>query len=296
MNGTEQNLMVETQNLAITAPPSPKPTSEAPKLGALESARLHWPEYLMEAGLLGAFMVSACIFGALYEFPNSPVRHTIASQLLRRVLMGLSMGLTAIAIIYSPWGKQSGAHINPSVTLTFLRLGKVKGWDAIFYIASQFAGAALGVVLVARFLGKELADPAVRYVVTVPGEHGAWVALLAEFIIAFGMMSTVLYFSNHHRLDRYTGLFAGLLVATYITIEAPFSGMSMNPARTFGSGFSAEIWSGLWVYLTAPPLAMLTAAEFYLWRKGRMAVKCCKLHHDNDKRCIFCGANGGFAS
>lgn len=250
----------------------------------------------MEATLLGAFMVSACLFGALYEFPHSPVRHAIASQLLRRVFMGVSMGLTAIAIIYSPWGKQSGAHINPSVTLTFFRLGKVKVWDAIFYIGSQFLGAVLGVVLVARFLGKELADPAVRYVVTVPGEHGLWVALMAEFVIAFGMMSTVLYFSNHHRLDKYTGLFAGLLVATYITIEAPFSGMSMNPARTFGSGFSAEIWSGLWVYLTAPPLAMLAAAEIYLWRKGRFAVKCCKLHHNNDKRCIFCGANGGFAS
>jgi aquaporin Z len=296
MNGSGQNLTVETPNLAIKAMPSPMPTPEAPELGALASARLHWPEYLMEAALLGTFMVSACLFGALYESPHSPVRHAIASQLLRRMLMGLSMGLTIVAIIYSPWGKQSGAHINPSVTLTFFRLGKVKRWDAIFYIASQFAGAALGVALVARPLSQELADPAVRYVVTVPGEHGVWGALLAEFIIAFGMMSTVLYFSNHHRLDRYTGLFAGLLVATYITIEAPFSGMSMNAARTFGSAISADIWNSFWIYLTAPPLAMLTAAEFYLWRKGRMAVKCCKLHHNNDKRCIFCGANGGFAS
>jgi len=301
MNATRHNPLVDapninTRNQAIEAMPFSQPSASAPQLGAFESLRLHWPEYLMEASLLGAFMVSACLFGALYEFTHSPVRHAIASQFLRRVLMGFSMGLTAIAVIYSPWGKQSGAHINPSVTVTFLRLGKIKIWDAIFYIASQFTGAVLGVVLVARLLGRELADPAVRYVVTVPGDHGLWVALLAEFIIAFGMMTTVLYFSNHHRLDRYTGLFAGLLVATYITIEAPFSGMSMNPARTLGSGFSAEIWTGLWVYLTAPPLAMLTAAEIYLWRYGRLAVKCCKLHHDNNKRCIFCGANGGFAS
>jgi aquaporin Z len=120
--------------------------------------------------------------------------------------------------------------------------------------------------------------------------------LLAEFIIAAGMMSTVLYFSNHHRLAGYTGLFAGLLVATYITIEAPLSGMSMNPARTFGSALPPMIWDGLWIYLTAPPLGMLFATELYLWRKGQQAVKCCKLHHNNDKRCIFCGANGGFAS
>src|SRR6266581_185993 len=273
MNSTEHNLLVEAPNLAVMQRQTPTRSvvSQTPKLGALESLRLHWPEYLIEASLLGAFMVSACVFGALYEFPHSPVHQAISSDFLRGLLGGLSMGLTAIAIFYSPWGKQSGAHINPSVTLTFLRLGKVRIWDALFYIASQFAGAVLGVALVARFLGKELADPAVRYVVTVPGEHGLRVALLAEFIIAFGMMSTVLYFSNHHRLDKYTGLFAGLLVATYITIEAPFSGMSMNPARTFGSGLSAEIWSGLWVYLTAPPLAMLTAAEVYLWHKGRLA-------------------------
>ena len=108
----------------------------------------------MEAGLLGAFMVSACVFGALYEFPQSPVHQAIMSRILRRLLMGVSMGLTAIAIIYSPWGKQSGAHINPSVTFTFFRLGKIKAWDALFYITAQFLGAVLGVLLVARFLGR----------------------------------------------------------------------------------------------------------------------------------------------
>ena len=303
MNRTGHNLAIdvpnnETPNLAMTRmqTPAQAATSTAPKLGALASVQLHWPEYLIEAGLLGAFMVSACVFGALYEFPQSPVHQAIMSPVLRRLLMGMSMGFTAIAIIYSPWGKQSGAHINPSVTFTFFRLGKIKPWDAIFYIAAQFIGAVLGVLFVARFLGRELSDPAVRYVVTLPGPHGPWVALLAEFTIAFILMSAVLYFSNHHRLSAYTGLFAGLLVATYITLEAPFSGMSMNPARTFGSAFPPMIWDGLWIYLTAPPLGMLTAAEIYLWRKGRLAVKCCKLHHDNDKRCIFCGANGGFAS
>jgi len=295
MIGTERKPLVEKSNLEFEQPSTQIAVSQRPELGALASLRYHWPEYLMEAGLLGAFMVSACVFGALYEFPRSPVHQAIMSGFVRRILMGLSMGLTAIAIIYSPWGKQSGAHINPSVTFTFFRLGKIKGWDTLFYIAAQFIGGALGVFLVALFLGKELADPAVRYVVTVPGPNGPWVALLAEFMIAFGLMTTVLYFSNHHRLDRYTGLFAGLLVATYITLEAPFSGMSMNPARTLGSALPSMTWAGLWVYLTAPPLGMLTAAEIYLWRKGKQGVKCCKLHHNSDKRCIFCGAHGGFA-
>lgn len=296
MNGIEQNRAADALNLMLELVPSVVASPQPPKLGALASLRVHWPEYLMEAALLGTFMVSACVFGALYEFPGSPVHQGITSGFLRRILMGISMGLTAIALIYSPWGKQSGAHINPSVTITFFRLGKVKAWDALFYIAAQFIGAVLGVVLVGLLLGKAVSDPAVRYVVTTPGPHGPWVALLAEFIIAAVMMSTVLYFSNHHRLAGYTGLFAGVLVATYITIEAPFSGMSMNPARTFGSALPPMIWDGLWVYLTAPPLGMLVAAELYLWGKGQQSVRCCKLHHNNDKRCIFCGANGGFAS
>jgi len=141
---------------------------------------------------------------------------------------------------------------------------------------------------------KQLADPAVRYVATVPGRQGLLVAFDAEVLIAFVLMSTILRVSNNQRLASYTGLFAGALVALYITFEAPFSGMSMNPARSFGSGFSAGVWTGFWIYLTAPLLGMLAAAELYVRRGG--VVKCCKLHHDNDRRCIFCGANGGFAS
>ena len=114
MNCTAQNLVANAQNLAtMPVPPAAASFEQPPKLGALGSLRVHWPEYLMEAGLLGAFMVSACVFGALYEFPHSPVRQAIGSQFLRRMLMGTSMGLTAIAIIYSPWGKQSGGTSIP---------------------------------------------------------------------------------------------------------------------------------------------------------------------------------------
>jgi len=203
------------------------------------------------------------------------------------------MGSIIISIIYSPWGKQSGAHLNPSVTLTFLRLGKVKVWDACFYVLFQFLGGVTGVALVAALFGGVVAHPAVRYVVTVPGMEGLLVALGAEFVIAFGMMSLILTLTNTPRLERYTGLAAGLLVATYITLEAPFSGMSMNPARTFGSALAADLWNGIWIYFTAPPLGMLTAAEIYLWLRGRHGVSCAKLHHSNDKRCIFCGKPAG---
>src|SRR5215467_5198860 len=287
MNSARQNTLQDKPNLT-------SPVTSAPPNAAHAALRAHWPQYLMEAGLLGAFMVSACLFGVLYESPHSPLRQAITSSFIRRMLMGVSMGLTAIAIIYSPWGKQSGAHSNPSVTFTFFRLGKIKRWDAIFYIAAQFIGSALGVVLIGLLFMKELADPAVRYVVTVPGKYGLFVAFVAEVVITFILMSTILRVSNHARLARYTGICAGLLVALYITVEAPLSGMSMNPARSFGSGLSAGVWTGFWIYLTAPLLGMLSAAEVHLRRSA--LVKCCKLHHENNKRCIFCGANGGFES
>jgi aquaporin Z len=256
----------------------------------LQSLKRHWPEYLMEAAGLGIFMISAGVLGTILEYPGSPVHQVIADPFLRRILMGTVMGLTAIGIIYSPWGKQSGAHINPSVTLTFFRLGKIEPWDALFYVAGQFAGGVAGVVLVALALGPSFTDPPVTYVATFPGPGGPAIAYLAEFVISFALMFVVLVTTNTGGLARHTGLFAGVLVALYITVEAPISGMSMNPARTFGSALPAQLWQGLWIYFTAPPIGMLLAAETYLRSIGPRGAICAKLHHHNDKRCIFrCG-------
>jgi aquaporin Z len=252
--------------------------------------RNHWPEYLIEATGLGLFMVSACFFAALLFHPSSPVPALIVDPTLRRVLNGCAMGLTAMAIIYSPAGKRSGAHINPSVTLVFFRLGKIEPWDAILYTLAQFAGGIFGVLLAALAFGKLVTDPSVNYVATHPGPRGNLIAFLAELMISFILMSAVLTVSNAKRLNRYTGLFAGVLVAVYISIEAPLSGMSMNPARSFGSALSARDWTALWIYFTAPPVGMLLAAEVYTRIKGGGAVVCAKLHHRNSQRCIFkCG-------
>ena len=255
-----------------------------------QALREHWPEYLIEAAGLGLFMISACVFVTLWEHPSSPLREAIPSAALRRIFIGAAMGLTAVAIIYSRWGKRSGAHINPAVTLTFFRLGKIEPWDAMFYVSSQFLGATLGVMLSAVALGGSLEVSQVNFAVTVPGKSGVATAFLAELAISFGLMAVILIATNHHRLARYTGLFAGILVATYIAVEAPVSGMSMNPARSFGSSVVAWLWTAQWIYFTAPPLGMLLAAELYLRVKGAHGVYCAKLHHQNSERCIFrCG-------
>src|ERR1043165_9398393 len=88
----------------------------------VETFKRHWPEYLMEAAELGLFMFSACAFTVLLFHPSSPVAQTIHHSVLRRLLMGMAMGSTAIAIIFSPLGQRSGAHFNPSGTWTFFRL------------------------------------------------------------------------------------------------------------------------------------------------------------------------------
>jgi aquaporin Z len=256
--------------------------------GALGLWRRHWPEYAIEATLLGIFMVSACLFSVVLFYPGWPVAHALPDPFARRVLMGLAMGSTAVALNYSAWGKQSGAHYNPAVTLTFTRLGKVAKWDAAAYIAAQFLGAVLGVMLARSVVATMLADDQVHFAVTRPGMSGVAAAFVAEVVISFLLMTVVLIATNHSRYARYTGLFAGILVATFITFEAPLSGMSMNPARTVGSGFWAGDWTALWIYFTAPPLGMLLAAELYLRRHGPQRIFCAKLHHLNGKRCIFC--------
>ena len=249
--------------------------------------RNHWPEYLIEAWALGTFMVSAGVCTMLVEHPSSPVRAAIGSADLRRVLIGICMGLTAVALIYSPWGKRSGAHMNPAVTLTFLRLGKVARGDAFFFVLAQFVGGTLGVMLVTALAGSAFTAPPVSSVVTLPAPpHGSGTAFVAEVVIAFGMMAMILTVSNS-RLAACTGVFAGVLVAAYISFEAPFSGMSINPARSFASAATAGTWQQLWIYFAAPPLGMLAAAQVYCGLHGRVA--CAKLIHPEDVRCIHCG-------
>jgi aquaporin Z len=251
--------------------------------------RGHWPEYLIEAWGLGTFMVSAGAFTTLFDYPGSPLHRLIADADVRRCLIGVAMGLTAIALIYSPWCKRSGGHLNPAVTLTFLRLGKVKAADAFFYILAQFVGGTVGVLIVWAVLGAAFAEPPVFFVNTLPGGAGIGAAFVTELAMSCGLMLMVLSALASQRLMPQIGLFAGIMVASYITFLAPLSGMSMNPARSFASAAPAGSFAFLWLYLTAPVIGMLAAVEiFRLGKLGREKF-CAKLNHDYHYRCIHCG-------
>ena len=266
---------------------TPEAASVSDTLGAAASLRLHWPEYLMEAAEMSLYMFSTCSFATLLQHPASPVRQFLVSSLRRRALMGLAIGATVMAIILSPWGKQSGGHINPAMTLAFYRLGKIDSWDALFYGVAQFSGAMSGVALATFLLRGAPGDGAVRYAVTAPGVYGAAVAFAGELAISFILMITVLLVTNHEKLSRYTPYFVGSLYVVNITFETPLSGMSMNPARTFGPAAYGGYWHALWIYFVAPTIGMLAAATVFLRARHGKPPYCAKLHHANHKRCIF---------
>lgn len=243
----------------------------------------------MEGALLGGFMISAGIFATLIHHPDFAIRQWVSSDLLRRMLGGGAMGLTAVALIYSPWGRQSGAHMNPAVTLNFWRLGKLRGRDVAGYWIGQFAGGLLGIVVARLLIGGALAEAPIHWAATVPGRAGSGAAFAGELTISLLTAFIVLTVANHPRCARHTGWVAGLLVAIWITIEDPLSGMSMNPARTFASALPSGLWTGWWIYFTAPVLGMLAGGWLFAWRHGQREIGCPKLIHATDRRCIFCG-------
>src|SRR5215475_14566380 len=225
----------------------------------------HWPEYLIEAWGLGTFMVSASIFGTLLFAPASPLPGLLSSDFARLALMGIAMGLTALGIVVSPWGRRSGAHINPAFTITFWRLGKVAHWDAVFYVGAQFVGGLVGVLLMIPMLGRPFTEVPVRYVVTVPGPRGVEAAFIGELLIAVITMAVVLNLSSRPRLAPWTPYAVAVLVASWVTFESPYSGFGMNPARTVASAMPADDWTAMWVYIVGPIAGMLVASQLFLW-------------------------------
>jgi aquaporin Z len=226
----------------------------------------NWPIYAIEAWCLGTFMLSACAFSVLLFHPASPA--TSLSWTLRNALMGAAMGATAVAIIRSPWGRRSGAHFNPAVTLALFRVGRIDSVNATFYIAAHFVGGFAGVALSYLLLGGLLSDGAVNFAATMPSAHGIGAAFAAEAVISFLMMATILFAGNSQRWSHLTPYLAGCLLAVFITFVAPISGTSLNPARSVASAIFAG-WTSIWIYFLAPTLAMLAAAEFFVRFRGR---------------------------
>jgi aquaporin Z len=255
--------------------------------GVTDGSRFHWPEYLMEAAEVALYLFLICFFAGLLLSPTSPIRHVVRRPIEVRALMGVAVGVTVVAIVRTPWGQRSGGHFNPALTVAFYRLGKMDLPDALLYVVAQFSGAGVGVCFARFLLPDATGRPAVRYAVTTPGVRGSALAFIAELAISFVLMLTILLASNRESLARYTPYLVGILYTIFITLESPLSGMSMNPARSFGPALHAWYWHAIWLYFVAPTAGMLIAAEVFLRGRGGLHPYCAKLHHANNKRCIF---------
>jgi aquaporin Z len=240
--------------------------------GMFATFKRNWLKYLSEAGALGTFMISACIIVVLMEYPGSPLHPLIPDGTIRLYIIGAELGLTAYYLVTCSWAKRSGPHMNPAFTLSFFLMGDIGFWDSFFYIIFQFIGGAAGVLLSFAVIGAPLKDPAVGFVVTVPGQHGILIAFIAEFLMSLALMGLVLIFGNSRRTERWTPYLVGILIGGYIAFEAPLSGMSINPARTFATAVVANNWTSVWIYFTAPVLGMVIASQlFRMVNQARLA-------------------------
>jgi aquaporin Z len=221
----------------------------------------------MEAAGLMTFMLGAGAFTTLFLYPGSAVQQALPSELLRHIALGACMGVVTFGIV-SAIGMKSGAHINPAVTWSFYRQGKIGGWDATFYTIFQFIGAIIAPILLLALIGEPFTHEKVKFATSQP-KFGNGIAFAAEFIISFILMLAVLIAINTKRFEKLVPALVAILIAIYIAFESPLSGMSLNPARTFGSAFLADDYKGLWVYFVAPVLAMLLATEVYRLMRAR---------------------------
>jgi aquaporin Z len=213
-------------------------------------------------------MISACFFSAVL-FGRGGLLVSVVPDPFKFVLLGVLMGATALFIFYSPFTSGSGSHINPAVTLAFLRLNKIGGWDSLFYIIFQLVGGTTTVYIMAYFMGANLTAAPLHDVATVPGKFGPGIAAITEVSIAFIMMSVILFTSDHAMLKRYTRMISGCLVCVFVMIAGPISGFGMNPARSFASALPSNVWTSFWIYICMPLAGMLGAAECHVFMKGK---------------------------
>ncbi len=230
--------------------------------------------YLMEAIGIAGFIIGAGLLTILLEHPDLFVMKSWLKDYptLRRVPMGVIMG-AYVAVVVLLTGKKSGGHINPAATWTFYRLNKMSAANAWLYTLAQFIGACGAAMLLKLTMGDLFSNEKIDYGVTKPmPPYTFMTAFWAEFIISFLLMLVTLFTITSKRYKKYIALISGILIGLYLVIEIPFSGMSLNPARSFAGSLAANKWECLWIYFIAPPSAMLLAAEVFIQSKKKQLV------------------------
>jgi aquaporin Z len=241
----------------------------------LLALRRHWRYYLVEVAGPAIFLTVSSLTSVVFHHPSSPVVQALGpNELLQRAGLALVIAATVMACGASSWGKRSGAHFNPAVTLGFWQLGHIRTADAVWYVLAQFTGALAAGFAMFNLLQPWFGYPSVHHNLTRPldGDYGWALALGTEMAIAASFMFAILTALHSPQLKKWSSVFAGSLIAFFIVFESPISGMSLNPARSTGTAAAAQMGPGLWIYFVGPLAAMWATAVLYERYRSRKAL------------------------
>jgi aquaporin Z len=242
--------------------------------------RLFFSEFVGTALLvLGGLSVVIVMSGA-----SSPIAHWLPSEPLRTIATALLFGSIGSAIAVSWVGKESGAHINPAVTVGFWIMRKLDLRAAVGYIIAQLLGAGIGAL---PLLAWGSMGASIAFGATIPGAgYSTAVVLMGEVLTTFGLISTLCIFLGFRQLRSYTPFVIPFLYGIMVPLEAPISGTSTNPARTFGPALISGRWDGWWIYWLGPMIGVVFAVAACSSLAKRIEVA--KLYHfEHDRRRLF---------
>jgi aquaporin Z len=215
---------------------------------------------------------------------GSPMTRLVPNELLRTILTAFLFGTIGGGIALSWVGRESGAHINPAVTMAFWLMQKLDMRAALGYIGAQLLGAALGALPLLAWgsMGRSVAFGA-----TLPGTgYSTTAVLMGEVATTFGLVAALCVFIAYRPLRPFTPYMIPFLYAVMVPLEGAISGTSTNPARTFGPALISGRWDGWWIYWAGPMLGMLIAILVCSSIARRIEVA--KVYHfENDRRRLF---------
>ncbi|MCT6837835.1 MAG: aquaporin family protein [Bifidobacteriales bacterium] len=228
----------------------------------------HWKLYAMEAIATAIMLLLGITVTTILAADGSPVAAFLAPYpILRSALIGLFFGLAGTIATLSPFGKVSGAHLNPSVTLAFFLSKKIRWLDALGYIFAQLIGAFTGTLLAS--LGLSILLPfwqplvtQIHYAGTFPASHYSlgFVALI-EGIATAGLILVIYFTASRPRLQHLTTWMCALYFAITNPFISGFSGNSTNFMRTLAPDTLAHNLHGIWIYLVGPFMGAAIALQ-----------------------------------
>jgi len=186
------------------------------------------------------------------------------------VSIGLSFGIAIVAMAYA-FGRISGGHFNPAVSVGAALGGRLSWKDAGLYSGAQVAGGVLGgivlaIILLASDVGWEFGDPMGSNGFGDQGGVELFGALLIEIVLTFIFLLVILSVTDERNdTAAFAPLVIGLSLAAIHFVAIPATGTSVNPARSFGVAFESggDAIAQLWLFIIAPLIGGAIAGLLY---------------------------------